>query len=95
MVPKVLLVSMVSQVSVVPRFSKAPMVASALVVSMIPEVPMVPKLLLIPVISRVPQVPEAPVDASPLFLDPKSSLVVLGEVNERSGFLCKVGGFCL
>ena len=34
-------------------------------------------------------------EASSGLLDATSGLVALGEVNERSGFLCKIGGFCL
>lgn len=59
-------------------------------------VPMVFKVLLLAVVHRLceaPPVPEVPMEAPPVVLDGKSGLVVLGEVSERSGFLCKIGGF--
>lgn len=87
MVPKVLLISVVPQIPEVPRFSMVPFkVFLALVESMIPGTPMVPKVLLVPVVLW---------DFSPVCLDAMRSLFVLGEVNEISGFLCKIGGFCL
>lgn len=64
------------------------------VVSQIPEEPQFSNVST----SKIPEVPIAPgmpLDASCLFLDLRSGLVVLGDVNERSGFLCKIGGFCL
>lgn len=57
----------------------------------------VPALLRVtdtPVIPVAPQVLDVPGDASPLFVG-KGGLVFPGEVNETSGFLCKIGGFCL
>lgn len=80
-------VSEVPQVPEVPQFSMVPFkVFLALVVAMIPVAQMVPKVLLVPVVPR---------DASPLSLAAVSGLFVLGEVDETSGFLCKIGGFCL
>lgn len=106
--PKMLQVPIVSQAPEVPQFSKVPMVPfkvlSALIASKIPEVSMVPTMLLVlvvlwvsevPVIPRVSKVPEVPLDASDVFPDAKSGFAILGDVNERSGFLCKIGGFCL
>lgn len=51
--------------------------------------------LVVPMISTVPRVSVVPLDTSSGFLDPKSGLFVLGEVTDRSGFLYRVGGFCL
>lgn len=59
-------------------------------------VPMVFKVLLLAVMHRLceaPPVPEVPMEAPPVILDGKSGLVVLGEVSERSGLLCKIGVF--
>lgn len=56
-------------------------------------VPMVFKVLLLAVMHRLCEAPEVPMEAPPVILDGKSGLVVLGEVSERSGLLCKIGVF--
>lgn len=93
-----------------PEFSKvlkAPTVPHVSEVPQLSEVLMVPSILGAPLILRVsakpmtpegpqfPKGPLVPMDASPVLLDATSGLVVLGDVSETSGFLCKICGFCL
>ncbi len=100
---KVLQVSEVPCVPESPQFSKVPAAPfkafSALLVSIIPEESMVSEVLLVLnealEICRDSRVLEEHLDASAAFLNVCSGLVNLGDVNETSGFLCTVSGFCL
>lgn len=75
---------------------EVPKISFKVFLATVVPMPMVFEVLLVPVVLRVCEVqavPEVPMRAPSVVLDAKSGLVVLGEVSERSGFLCRIGGF--